>query len=121
MSNDTSTPPLPTDRHRVPAENGELNLDAIFDVLSHPDRRLALTYLIEEGAVPIDDLYNHLANGVISSENGTDARFRGEASFYHCHRPKLEATELIVVDEDEQVVRPTEAAIDLKPHLELSA
>jgi DNA-binding transcriptional ArsR family regulator len=121
MSNDTSTHPSSTESHRVLAGNGELDLDAVFDVLSHPQRRHALTYLIEEGAVPIDDLYKHLASEVASSESGTDGRFRVEAAFYHCHRPKLEATGLIEVDEDEQVVRPTGAAINLKPHLELSA
>jgi hypothetical protein len=119
MTNDTSTH-SPTADHPGAADSGKPDLDEMFDILRHPYRRHALAYLIDEGVVPIDDLYAHIARVVPSTENGPDSCLSVKAAFHHCHRPKLEAAELIEYDEDEQVVRPMDAIINLEPHLELA-
>lgn len=121
MSNDSSPQGPPPDIEEFNSMRGKLDLDTIFDILSHPYRWQGLAYLLQNGkSASADDLYDHMAGEVESVEDGPNARTRVKAAFHHCHWPKLEAAELIVYDEGNDIVRATEKATTLKPHLEYS-
>jgi DNA-binding transcriptional ArsR family regulator len=118
MSDDTIAHSASAESHRIAFEMGDLDLDAVFDVLSHPHRRIALSYLLYEESVPIGDLNDHVAEQTGASADRSDVRDRIAVDFHHCHRPKMEAAGLIVSDEEAHVIAATEAAADLEPHLD---
>lgn len=118
MSYDSSSQSTPSINEETNSKKGRLDLNQIFEILSHPYRRIGLRYLLQNGrAAPVGDLYDHIAHSVDSQAPRSEIRSRVKATFHHCHRPKLEGAKLIEYDEEAQVVRVTEQVTKLKPYL----
>ncbi|WP_049928424.1 DUF7344 domain-containing protein [Halopiger goleimassiliensis] len=82
-------------------------LDTVFDLLSQPRRRYVLYYLLENERAAIDEL----ARAVARAERGTSLE-KGdgsgtseiEISLVHRHVPKLETTDIVEYDPQDDTV-----------------
>lgn len=103
MSDDT----LETSRRTVPSESPESTLDGIYQVLSDPIRRSAVSYLGEEQR-PISkaELLDEIKPDVSQGEPNRSNRLA--VQFHHNHLEKLVSADLVEYDRQTGVIEPTE-------------
>ena len=110
-SDDTSAPPskpLPTSLDAaIPTR--VLEMDHVFEALSHSRRRYLCYTLLEATEWTLSDLAAKIASfetGDTESEVTDQQRERVYISLYHAHIPKLVEDDVLVFDEVTEVVRP---------------
>lgn len=86
-------------------------VDAIFGALADSRRRHALGCLLEHRTVALADLAELVAEREAGEQLATipaEQVSRVYFSLYHTHVPKLEAAELVLYEQEEDVVRSTD-------------
>jgi DNA-binding transcriptional ArsR family regulator len=94
------------------SENGHVDEDALFEVLSNRRRRYALHYLmqVEGETVDLGDISTQVAaweNGIDPDDLGYRDRKAVHTSLYQYHVPKLDDAGIVEYDSQRGVVRPT--------------
>lgn len=105
----------------TPPANGT-DVDALFRALSDERRRIILAQLLEQRSpVPVEELVDSVvateANGHVPPDVHRD---QVRLSLKHNHLPKLDASDLVELDEDDGVIAATSGAYAAGPFLELA-
>lgn len=93
-----------------------LEMDHVFEVLSHPRRRYLLYTLGTNGKRPLWELARHIAaweDDVPEGAVSEDAVERVYVSLYHNHVPKLAGQGVIAFSEAEETIQPGGNADDV--------
>ena len=102
---------------RIDAEKA---VSAIFQLLSHHRRRIAVQYLATQvGTIPVSDVADQIA--LLEGEHTHDHYERICTSLVHAHFPVLAESGIIEYDHGREVVELRDQATDMLPHLELAA
>lgn len=106
------------------SRDGELDRDAIFDVLSNARRRYAIEYLKRHEAgdeIELSDLVDYITaceNDVSIAEVDYKQRKRVYSSLRQTHLPKLADCNLIEYDRDRGTIALSDAVSEVQMHLE---
>lgn len=95
------------------AENGDLSLDAVFQLLADQRRRYALVCLEEHGSLALSDLAEEIArreNGARIPDLAEEEVLRVYMSLWHSHIPRFETHDVVEYDQEQDVVRLDENA-----------
>lgn len=97
----------------------ELALSAVFKLLSHHRRRITVQYLdTQVGATPVSDVADQIA--LLEGEHTHDRYERICTSLVHAHLPMLADKGVIEYDQNEELVKLRDQAIDMLPYLDLT-
>ncbi|WP_232686200.1 ArsR family transcriptional regulator [Halobacterium zhouii] len=96
-------------RSTTPSEDGPhaiLTLDPVFDALAHPERRFFLYALHAGPERTLEELAQQLTDWREERQDGDAGRNAEQTylSLYHTHVPKLEACDVVELDDDTGVV-----------------
>jgi len=98
----------------------EQAVSAVFKLLSHHRRRIAVQYLATQaGTTSVSDVADQIA--LLEGEHTHDRYERICTSLVHTHLPMLADAGAIEYDRDRQVVELGDQATDMLPYLELAA
>jgi hypothetical protein len=96
------------------------NVSAVFKLLSHHRRRVAIRYLATQvGATPITDLADQIA--LVEGEHTADNHARICVSLVHNHLPIMSDAEVIGYDLSQETVELRSKATNVLSHLDLAA
>lgn len=102
----------------------EIPVDELFDILSHPDCRTALDYLLrQDDPVDVNSVISHLT-AMAAPRVGRQAgrsRARVATNFYHSCLPKLVDANMLEYDDENAEVEVLSAATAAEPYLDLVA
>jgi len=112
--------PVKTDDNSPGSVNAEQTVSAMFKLLSHHRRRIAVRYLATQaGTTSVSDVADQIA--LLEGEHTRDRYERICTSLVHTHLPMLADGGAIEYDRDRQVVELRDQATDMLPYLELAA
>jgi len=99
--------------------DAERTVSALFRLLSHHRRRIAVQYLATQvGATPVSDLADQIT--LVEGEHTHDRYERICTSLVHAHLPMLADGGAIEYDRDREVVELRDQAAEMLPYLELA-
>jgi len=105
----------------VQSDGNRLGTTELFTVLTHPEKRYVLTYLLRsDGEITITDLVDYvIAQATLT---GTEPHFRrrlvGELT--RTHLPELEADGFIEYNAERQLICPAAGLSAVEPHLKIA-
>lgn len=102
-------------------EADQVDIDSLFDLLSHPGRRYILTYLLQsDGYVTCNELVDYVVD--VTDHTMTDRQFRKRvtAELTHSHLPKLEDANFIDYNMERQIVAQTDTTDLARPYITLA-
>ena len=99
------------------AEDGDLSIDVIFDVLKNERRRLVLQYLWEQGSPaqlgPLADYITAVENDKAVADITSSERKRVYVGLYQCHLPRMHSAKIIDFDRNRGTISLTDSAAQL--------
>jgi len=108
-----------SDDDRGSIDDGQA-VSAVFKLLSHHRRRVAVRYLATQvGATPITDLADQIA--LVEGEHTADNHARICVSLVHNHLPIMSDAEIIDYDQNLETVELRSKGTDVLSHLDLAA
>ncbi len=111
--------PTETDDSSPESIDTEQTVSALFKMLSHPRRRIAVRYLTTQvGTTSVSDLADQIA--LLEGEYTQDRYERICTGLVHIHLPMLADGGAIEYDRDRQVVELCHPATDMLPYLDLA-
>lgn len=98
-----------------------VEMDTIFELLSHPARRYVLTYLLRsDGFVSMTELVDYVMEKTTHTMTDREFRHRLTVSLTHTHLPKLADEEYVKYNVERQIVLPTDRTQLFAPYLEMA-
>lgn len=111
--------PTNTDDSCPESINAEKTVSALFKLLSHHRRRIAVQYLATQvGTTSVRDVADQIA--LLEGEHTRDRYERICTSLVHAHLPMLADGGAIEYDPDQEVVELRDQAAGMLPYLELA-
>jgi hypothetical protein len=112
--------PTKTDDSSPGSIDAEHAVSAVFKILSHHRRRVAIQYLATQaGTTSVSDLADQIA--LLEGEHTRDRYERICTSLVHSHLPLLADAGVIEYDTNREVVELRDRATDILPYLDLAA
>ncbi|WP_340102192.1 DUF7344 domain-containing protein [Salinibaculum salinum] len=110
---------IKTDDNTAGDIDAEQTVSALFKLLSHHRRRIAVQYLATQaGTTSVSDVADQIA--LLEGEHTHDRYERICTSLIHIHLPMLADGGAIEYDSDQEVVELRDQAADMLPYLKLA-
>jgi hypothetical protein len=111
--------PIKTDDNSPESIDAEQTVSAVFRLLSHHRRRIAVQYLATQaGTTPVSDVADQIA--LLEGEHTRKRYERICTSLVHAHLPMLADAGTIEYDADREVVKLRGQAADILQYLDLA-
>lgn len=111
---------IKNDDNRYESIDDEHSVSAVFKLLSHYRRRVAIQYLAAQvGTTSVVDLADQIA--LLENKHTDNHHARIFVSLIHNHLPKLDEAGVVEYDQDQAVVKLSDQATDARSYLDLVA
>ena len=115
-----NTMPIKTDDSSSRNIDDAQAMSAVFKLLSHHRRRVAIRYLATQaGATSVSDVADQIA--LFEGEHTNDRYARICVSLVHNHLPMMSDGGIVEYERDQEIVELRDQATDILPYLDLAA